>query len=368
MARIEKHITEIKKLARRHDRPIAAGISKSKHGPYLRVETNISSQEDLHKALRFAKTLHEYAKENKIHAALDIRIPGGDGEFVLHIPFNYKKGPYKLPKIGRKTLHHGSRAEQPGKIAIALPIADGRHIFDDVGIIKVGKNGDAKVLTDFDVLGIHHGANKIELHIGEVLTDHYDRIDNKVRVWREFIDHLEKMGIKLKLAAPIILLVGDPLTLEENKGKIREAMVRSGFKNHGLITATYTAYKQWKDVVNAAARMPLEDHRELLRPAQRALVSGNLNELARWSMLFETLSKNRKHINKGIKAGKWPQIKIEVLRFPEHFERASKEVNKKKLPVDPVTLAIHRVIWGIVQHLPPNAANGLKKRFGTRPL
>ena len=346
MGKIKKHVEEIKKLAKRSGREITVEVSKSRHGPYLRVETNVFATEDLHRTLQLAESIHNYAKRNKIHAALDIRIPGEDTEYMLHIPFNYKKGPYKLPKIRGKTLHHGSKAEQPGKIAIALPIADGRHIFDDVGIIKIENNGEAKVLTDFDVLGIHHDGNEVELHIGEVLTDHYDRVDSKVRVWRDFINHLRERGIKLKLAAPIMLLVADPLTVEENKGKIKETMVRSGFRNHGLITTTYTAYKQWKEILNAAARIPIEDHSELLRPAQRALVSGDLNELANWSMLFETISENRKHINKGIKAGKWPQIKIEILRFREHLEKAKREIKKKKMKRDPVTPLQYIVLSG----------------------
>ncbi len=177
MGKILKHADAIEDLARRKQIPATVSIAKSKHGRYVKVETSAENARMWENALGFAEDIRRYTVQNKAHAALDIRIPGSNKTYILHIPSNHEKGPYRLPKIKGITLHHGSRAEQPGKVAIAIPLAEaGRRVFDDVGILLERPDGEMEVKTDFDVLNVKHGPNGTEIHIGEVLTDHYDRI------------------------------------------------------------------------------------------------------------------------------------------------------------------------------------------------
>jgi len=367
MGKIEAHREEIERIVSTHRLPAHIERARSRHGRYLRIETEAKTLGAWRNALRLADELRRYAKGNKLHLAMDVRVPGGNKAYILHIPFNYAKGPYKLPKIHGETLHHVSRIEQPGKVAIALPIAKDRRIFDDVGIIVENENGQ-RPATDYDVLRVDHGPNGLKIHIGEVLTDHYDRIGHKAKVWKDFINHLRKTGIPVETAAPIIFLVADPLTLEEKEPEIRDALRKNGFKNHGFIKTSYTNYKQWENILRSAARLKTEDHGDILKPAQRALVMGDTASLTNWATLFEAIESNVKHINKGIRKGKWQNIQIETLRFPEHLTEAQRLAQRGKINEDALTHAIRRVMWGIVQHLPPDAANGLKKRFGKRPL
>ncbi len=358
MGKIERHVSPLEEIARKEKLAAEVDVAKSRHGRYLRVTVPARNGEEFHRAFTLAEKMRRHAEKNKIHAAMDVVIPGEEYDYVLHIPMNYKKGPYKLPRISGTTLHHGSKAEQPGKIAIATAIADDRKIYDDVGIIRQYRDGTAEVLTDFDVFGVKTSPHEAEIHIGEVFTDHYDRVNHKAVIWADFLRTLERTGIRVKRSAPIVLVVADPHTKDRVVPAIRSALVNTGFKRHGFIEATYGTYGVWKDIVSSVARIPLESHEKLLKPAQRALVRGDLWELTAWQQLFKAIADVRKQINKGLKRGNAFQIEAEILRFPEHLRKAG-EQNAR----DPVNAAIHRVMWGITQHLPRDARNGLAKRY-----
>ncbi len=179
---------------------------------------------------------------------------------------------------------------------------------------------------------------------------------------------MRQHNIPLAIAAPIIVMVADPLTTREQRDKIRRIMRENGFQNHGFIATSYTKYREWQDILRSAAKIRIDDHTEILRPAQRALVVGDVGALSSWATLFEAIERNVKYINRGVKRGKWNEMQIEILRFPEHIQHAERQAAAGRISEDALTHAIRRVMWGIVQHLPPDAANGLKKRFGVRPI
>ncbi len=358
MGKIEHHIEKMRELARQEALTPEIDVAKSRHGRHIRTTVSINDGEAFHRAFNLAEKMRRYAEKSKIHAALDMVIPGKEYDYVLHIPMNYRKGPYKLPRIAGTTLHHGSRAEQPGKVAIATAIADNRKIYDDVGIIRRYRDGTAEVLTDFDVFGVKTSPHDAEIHIGEVFTDHYERVNHKAVIWANLLRTLENAGVRVKRGAPIVLVVADPHTKDRVVPAIRSALVNTGFRSHGFIEATYGTYGIWRDIVRSVARIPLDSHEKILKPAQRALVKGDIWELTAWQQLFKAIADVRKQINKGIKRGKAFQIETEILRFPEHA-RAAMQIGSK----DPVDEAIHRVMWGITQHLPRDARNGLAKRY-----
>ena len=353
MGKVERSLESFREILRRSGVEGTAGIAKmQKHGKYVRVKAKLDGT-DLSELFKLAENVRKLAEEMKIHAATQIEIPGPP-RYILHVPANYSRKREPLPIVGGRTYHHGPPSERPGKVVLAVPLSknkdEGTQIFDDVGILREGPDGKLRVLTDFDILQAIPRRKGAKLVIGEVLTSKYGRINHKAVVWRDVLEQIEHVDD----VKPFILVVGpgNELLARGTDEEIRRAMRATGFKNFGDIHVNKENYRTWGELVRRAAGLRFPDHTTILAPARQALVEGKTRELTLWNQLFGTLARVRKEINKGIKAQKTWAIQTEILRFPEYLQSAEN-----------VNDALERVIWGITQHLPPDAANGLKKKY-----